>query len=260
MGRVVEVYAPPTIERENRQRLVTVTVALGNNVVLGDMVAKVNQILDQYPMPEDVYTDIGGDWEDQQESFADLGVLLVLIVLLVYIVMATQFESFVMPFIIMFTILYALPGSAIALWLTNTPLSLMALIAIVMLVGIVVKNGIVMVDFTNLLRERGVGMYDAVLQAGKSRLRPVLMTSLTTILGMFPMALALGNGAELWQPMGITIIGGLTFSTVLTLVAVPILYYVFMGRSEKYQARKQARRQRKLERKMALLKERGEAE
>ena len=260
VGRVVEVYAPPTIERENRQRLVTVTVALGNNVVLGDMVAKVNQILDQYPMPEDVYTDIGGDWEDQQESFADLGVLLVLIVLLVYIVMATQFESFVMPFIIMFTILYALPGSAIALWLTNTPLSLMALIAIVMLVGIVVKNGIVMVDFTNLLRERGVGMYDAVLQAGKSRLRPVLMTSLTTILGMFPMALALGNGAELWQPMGITIIGGLTFSTVLTLVAVPILYYVFMGRSEKYQARKQARRQRKLERKMALLKERGEAE
>ena len=260
VGRVVEVYAPPTIERENRQRLVTVTVALGNNVVLGDMVAKVNQILDQYPMPEDVYTDIGGDWEDQQESFADLGVLLVLIVLLVYIVMATQFESFVMPFIIMFTILYALPGSAIALWLTSTPLSLMALIAIVMLVGIVVKNGIVMVDFTNLLRERGVGMYDAVLQAGKSRLRPVLMTSLTTILGMFPMALALGNGAELWQPMGITIIGGLTFSTVLTLVAVPILYYVFMGRSEKYQARKQARRQRKLERKMALLKERGEAE
>ena len=255
VGRVVEVYAPPTIERENRQRLVTVTVALGNNVVLGDMVARVNQVLDNYPMPEEIYTDIGGDWEDQQESFADLGMLMLLIVLLVYIVMATQFESFVMPFIIMFTILYALPGSAIALWLTNTPLSLMALIAIVMLVGIVVKNGIVMVDFTNLLRERGVGMYEAVLEAGKSRLRPVLMTSLTTILGMLPMAIGLGNGAELWQPMGISVIGGLTFSTMLTLIAVPILYYVFMGRSEKYQERKKARRLRQAQEKLAALKE-----
>ena len=256
IGKVTEVYAPPTIERQNRQRLVTVTVALGNDVVLGDMVAKVNGVLDNYPLPEDVYTYIGGDWEDQQESFADIGTLLILIVLLVYIVMATQFESFVMPFIIMFTILYALPGSAIALWITDTPLSLMALIAIVMLVGIVVKNGIVMVDFTNLLRERGVGMYEAVYTAGKSRLRPVLMTSLTTILGMLPMALGLGNGAELWQPMGIAIVGGLTFSTILTLVAVPILYYVFMGRSEKFNARRKARRERKAQLKLQAVAER----
>lgn len=256
IGKVTEVYAPPTIERQNRQRLVTVTVALGNDVVLGDMVAKVNGVLDNYPLPEDVYTYIGGDWEDQQESFSQIGTLLLLIVLLVYIVMATQFESFVMPFIIMFTILYALPGSAIALWMTNTPLSLMALIAIVMLVGIVVKNGIVMVDFTNLLRERGVGMYEAVYAAGKSRLRPVLMTSLTTILGMLPMALGMGNGAELWQPMGIAIVGGLTFSTVLTLVAVPVLYYVFMGRSEKFNARRKARRERKAQLKLQAVAER----
>ena len=253
IGKVTEVYAPPTIERENRQRLVTVTVALGNNVVLGDMVAKVNGVLDNYPMPEDIYTYIGGDWEDQQESFGEIGTLLLLIVMLVYIVMATQFESFVMPFIIMFTILYALPGSAIALWMTDTPLSLMALIAIVMLVGIVVKNGIVMVDFTNLLRERGVGMYEAVLEAGKSRLRPVLMTSLTTILGMLPMALGLGNGAELWQPMGIAIVGGLTFSTILTLVAVPILYYVFMGRSERFNARRKARKEMKAKLKLEAI-------
>ena len=256
IGKVTEVYAPPTIERQNRQRLVTITVALGNDVVLGDMVSKVNRVLDNYPLPEDVYTYIGGDWEDQQESFADIGTLLILIVLLVYIVMATQFESFVMPFIIMFTILYALPGSAIALWITDTPLSLMALIAIVMLVGIVVKNGIVMVDFTNLLRERGVGMYEAVYTAGKSRLRPVLMTSLTTILGMLPMALGLGNGAELWQPMGIAIVGGLLFSTILTLVAVPILYYVFMGRSEKYIARRKARSERKAQLKLQAIAQR----
>ena len=260
LGKVTEVYAPPTIERQNRQRLVTVTVALGNNVALGDMVARVNGVLDTYPMPEDVYTYIGGDWEDQQESFADMGMLMVLIVLLVYIVMATQFESFVMPFIIMFTILYAVPGSAIALWLTNTPLSLMALIAIVMLVGIVVKNGIVMVDFTNLLRERGVGMYEAVYAAGKSRLRPVLMTSLTTILGMLPLAIGLGNGAEMWQPMGIAIIGGLTFSTILTLVAVPILYYVFMGRSERYVARRKERSERKAQEKLAAIAEREKNE
>ncbi len=256
IGKVTEVYAPPTIERQNRQRLVTVTVALGNDVVLGDMVAKVNGVLDNYPLPEDVYTYIGGDWEDQQESFSQIGTLLLLIVLLVYIVMATQFESFVMPFIIMFTILYALPGSAIALWITDTPLSLMALIAIVMLVGIVVKNGIVMVDFTNLLRERGVGMYEAVYTAGKSRLRPVLMTSLTTILGMLPMALGMGNGAELWQPMGIAIVGGLLFSTVLTLVAVPVLYYVFMGRSEKFNARRKARRERKAQLKLQAVAQR----
>lgn len=256
IGKVTESYAPPTIERQNRQRLVTVTVALGTDVALGDMVARINGVLDNYPLPEDVYTDIGGDWEDQQESFGQIGMLLVLIVLLVYIVMATQFESFVMPFIIMFTILYALPGTAIALWMTNTSLSLMALIAIVMLVGIVVKNGIVMVDFTNLLRERGVGMYDAVYAAGKSRLRPVLMTSLTTILGMLPLAIGLGNGAELWQPMGIAIIGGLTFSTILTLVAVPVLYFVLMGRSERYLARRKVRREEQARLKLEALAER----
>ncbi len=260
LGKVTEVYAPPTIERQNRQRLVTVTIALGNNVALGDMVEKVNGVLDNYPLPEDVYTDIGGDWEDQQESFSEIGILLILIVLLVYIVMATQFESFVMPFIIMFTILYALPGTAIALWMTNTSLSLMALIAIVMLVGIVVKNGIVMVDFTNLLRERGVGMYDAVYAAGRSRLRPVLMTSLTTILGMLPLALGMGNGAEMWQPMGIAIIGGLTFSTVLTLVAVPILYYVLMGRSERFMARRKERKERKAQEKLQAVAEREQNE
>ena len=256
LGKVTETYAPPTIERENRQRLVTVTVGLGTDVVLGDMVGRINAILDSYPMPEDVYTYIGGDWEDQQESFSELGTLLLLIIMLVYIVMATQFESFVMPFIIMFTILYALPGSAIALWMTDTPLSLMALIAIVMLVGIVVKNGIVMVDYTNLLRERGVSMYDAVIAAGKSRLRPVLMTSLTTILGMLPMAIGFGNGAELWQPMGISIVGGLTFSTFLTLLAVPVLYYIFMGRSERYTARRKARQEKAAEEKMRLIAER----
>lgn len=155
--------------------------------------------------------------------------LFVLIVILVYVVMATQFESFVNPFIIMITILLAVPGVFFALYLTGTSLSLMALLGAIMLVGIVVKSGIVMVDYTNLLRERGYGINQAVIAAGKSRLRPVLMTSLTTILGMFPMALSLGEGSELWQPMGVAVIGGLTFSTILTLVAVPVMYSLFGG-------------------------------
>ncbi len=238
IGTVEEELAPPAIERKNRQRIVKVTIMLGDGVALGTVVDGVNQVLDGYVLPDDVSIDLGGSYEDQQESFGDLGTLLVLIIILVYIVMATQFESLVYPFIIMITILLAVPGVFIALYITGTSLSLMALIGAIMLVGIVVKNGIVMVDYTNLLRERGSGITQAVIASGKSRLRPVLMTSLTTILGMFPMALSLGEGSELWQPMGIAIIGGLTFSTVLTLVAVPVMYSIFGGVGVKRQRRK----------------------
>lgn len=238
IGTVEEELAPPAIERKNRQRIVKVTIMLGDGVALGTVVDGVNQVLDGYVLPDDVSIDIGGTYEDQQESFGDLGTLLILIIMLVYIVMATQFESLVYPFIIMITILLAVPGVFIALYITGTSLSLMALIGAIMLVGIVVKNGIVMVDYTNLLRERGSGITQAVIASGKSRLRPVLMTSLTTILGMFPMALSLGEGSELWQPMGIAIIGGLTFSTVLTLVAVPVMYSIFGGVGVKRQRRK----------------------
>jgi multidrug efflux pump subunit AcrB len=138
-----------------------------------------------------------------------------------------------MPFIIMFSLPFAFSGVFLALFITNTTLSLIALIGSIMLVGIVVKNGIVMVDFTNLLRERGLTVNRAVIEAGKSRLRPVLMTTLTTILGMLPMALGIGNGSEMWQPMGIAIIGGLVFSTLLTLIIVPVVYSVFCNRSLK---------------------------
>ncbi len=238
VGTVVEEFAPPAIQRENRQRIVKVTAMLGDGVALGTVVQDVNAILENYSLPDDVSIEVGGTLEDQQESFGDLITLFVLIIMLVYIVMATQFESFVYPFIIMITMVLAVPGVFLALWITNTSLSLMALIGAIMLVGIVVKNGIVMVDYTNLLRERGAGITQAVIAAGKSRLRPVLMTSLTTILGMLPMALGIGEGSELWQPMGIAIIGGLVFSTILTLVAVPVMYSLFGGVGVKRQRRK----------------------
>ncbi|MCD7970162.1 MAG: efflux RND transporter permease subunit [Alistipes sp.] len=237
VATIQEQFAPPAIERENRQRKVSVMASLADGVPLGTVVEEVNQIVDDYPLPDNIFIEVGGTVEDQAESFGDLGTLLILIILLVYIVMATQFESLLMPFIIMFSLPFAFTGVFLALWLTGTPLSLIALIGAIMLVGIVVKNGIVLVDYINLLRERGGAINQSVIAAGKSRLRPVLMTSITTILGMFPMALGAGEGSEIWQPMGIAVIGGLTFSTFLTLIVVPVVYSIFGARSLKKEKR-----------------------
>ena len=241
VGFVQEEYAAPTIERENRQRVITVKSSLGAGVALGEVVAQAQQLIDEYPTPEGVDLEVGGTVEDQGDAFSDLLMLFGLIVILVYIVMATQFESLKFPFIIMFTIPFAFTGVFLALWMTSTPLSLIALIGAIMLVGIVTKNGIVMVDYMNLLIERGSGVFDAVIAGGKSRLRPVLMTSFTTILGMLPLAIGTGAGSETWQPMGIAVIGGLTFSTILTLFIVPVLYSILVNRSQRKEREKLAR-------------------
>ncbi len=241
VGSVVEEYAAPEIERENRQRVISVESTLGAGVALGDVVTEVNRLLAGYPTPDGVDLEVGGTVEDQGDAFTDLMTLFVLIVILVYIVMATQFESLKFPFIIMFTIPFAFTGVFLALWMTSTPLSLIALIGAIMLVGIVTKNGIVMVDYMNLLIERGSGVFDAVIAGGKSRLRPVLMTSFTTILGMLPLAIGTGAGSETWQPMGIAVIGGLTFSTILTLFIVPVLYSILVNRSQRKEQERLAR-------------------
>ncbi|MDR0511229.1 MAG: efflux RND transporter permease subunit [Rikenellaceae bacterium] len=242
VGTIEEQMLPPAIERENRQRVVYVNGSLGKGYPLGVVVQGVNQVLADYDFPEGIVATVGGSVEDQQESFGDLFTLLGLIIMLVYVVMATQFESLKMPLIIMVSMLFAFTGVFLALYITNTPLGMIALIGAIMLVGIVVKNGIVIVDFTNLLRERGSTVNEAVIVAGKSRLRPVLMTSLTTILGMLPLALGMGEGSEIWQPMGIAVIGGLTFSTLLTLLVVPVLYSSFVRGETRRQ-----RRERKLQ-------------
>lgn len=241
VGSVVEEYAAPEIERENRQRVISVESTLGAGVALGDVVTEVNRLLAGYPTPDGVDLEVGGTVEDQGDAFSDLLTLFVLIVILVYIVMATQFESLKFPFIIMFTIPFAFTGVFLALWITSTPLSLIALIGAIMLVGIVTKNGIVMVDYMNLLIERGSGVFDAVIAGGKSRLRPVLMTSFTTVLGMLPLAISTGAGSETWQPMGIAVIGGLTFSTILTLFIVPVLYSILVNRSQRKERERLAR-------------------
>ena len=238
VARIEESFSSPTIERENRQRIVTVKGSVGANIALGDAVAEVNAMLADYETPAGITLDLGGTVEDQGDSFSDIMTLFALIIILVYIVMASQFESLAYPFIIMFTIPFAMSGVFLALWLTNTPLSLIALIGGIMLVGIVTKNGIVLVDYMNLLVERGSSVADAVIAGGKSRLRPVLMTSLTTILGMVPMALGIGEGSEIWQPMGISVVGGLLLSTLLTLFIVPSLYAMLEGRKERKAERK----------------------
>ena len=226
VGKVVEQESPPTIEREDRQRVVSVMASI-HDAALGDVANDVKALVASIDVPEGLFVEVGGTIEDQEESFADMALLLLLIIIMVYIVMATQFESFSMPFIIMFSLPFAFTGVFLALYITNTPLSMIALIGAIMLVGIVVKNGIVIVDFMNLLRERGRSISGAVVEAGRSRLRPVLMTTLTTILGMIPLAMANGQGSEAWQPMGIAVIGGLTFSTILTLIVIPVIYVIF---------------------------------
>ena len=180
-------------------------------------------------LPGEVTIQISGSYEDQQDSFRDLGTLAILIVVLVFIVMAAQFESLTYPFIIMFSLPFAFSGVLMALFFTNSTLSVMSLLGGIMLIGIVVKNGIVLIDYITLCRERGQAVLHSVVTAGRSRLRPVLMTTLTTILGMVPMAVGQGEGAEMWRPLGVAVIGGLTVSTILTLILVPVLYCSFAG-------------------------------
>jgi HAE1 family hydrophobic/amphiphilic exporter-1 len=163
----------------------------------------------------------------------DLGMLLLLSLTLVFIVMASQFESFKMPFIIMFSIPFAFTGVILALYITGTTLSIIAALGAIMLVGIVVKNAIVLVDYINLMRDRGYELDEAITRSGKSRLRPVLMTACTTILGMLPLAMSSGEGSEIWSPMGISVIGGLIFSTIITMLIVPVVYRVFASRGER---------------------------
>lgn len=229
VGKVVESFTPPSIERQNRQRIVKVQSTVSGTTI-DKAVAEINKELAQVDIPTTVYTQIGGTYVDQQDSFSDLGVLLLLITLLVFIVMASQFESLSYPFIIMLAVPFAISGVILAFALTGATLNLMSFVGIIMLVGIVVKNGIVLVDYINLNRGRGMGIIQSVVLGGKARLRPVLMTTLTTILGMTPMALSNSEGAELWRSMAITVIGGLTVSTIFTLVIVPTAYAIMAGR------------------------------
>lgn len=244
VGRVVERFTPPTIERKDRERIITVkTVVQG--VPMSQVVRQAHEAIARMDIPQGISVQLAGQYEDQQESFSDLLMLAVLILILVYIVMAAQFESYTYPGIIMTSVLFAFSGVFFILYLTGHTLNVMSLIGAIMLIGIVVKNGIVLIDYIGLNRERGLSIKRSVVLGGKSRLRPVIMTSLTTILGMVPMACGTGQGSELWRPMGTAVIGGLTFSTILTLLFVPALYCVFAGRGVRRNRRKMRDKNRK---------------
>lgn len=240
VGTVVERFTPPTIERKDRERIVTVSTVV-QDVPMSAVVEASQTKINQMDIPQGISIELAGSYEDQQDSFRDLLTLAVLIIILVYIVMAAQFESYTYPGIIMTSLLFAFSGVFIILWLTGHTLNVMSMIGAIMLIGIVVKNGIVLIDYISLNRERGMSIRRAVILGGESRLRPVVMTTLTTILGMVPMAVGTGQGAEMWRPMGTAVIGGLTFSTILTLLFVPVLYCVFASRGVKNQRRKHAK-------------------
>ena len=233
LGNVVETLVPPTIERKDRERLVTVSGIVANGAALSEAVAAAEAAISSTEIPTELSVVIAGDYEDQQDMFGDLLVLVVLMIVLVYMVMASQFEALMAPFVIMFSLPFALVGVFLGLELAGEALGVMALIGIIMLIGIVVKNGIVLIDYTILCRERGMNIRDASTTAARSRLRPILMTTLTTVLGMLPLAVSQGEGAEMWRPLGITVCWGLTISTLITLVLIPTLYCSLSYRMER---------------------------
>jgi HAE1 family hydrophobic/amphiphilic exporter-1 len=235
---------PTEITREDQERKVTVSVDVSGRD-LRTTTADVQRILKNIAVPNDFRLEIGGAAEDMIESFMYLGLAFLVAMILVYMVMASQFESLLDPFIILFTIPLSLIGVAWGLFLTGTTLSVMSLIGIIMLLGIIVNNGIVLVDYINQLRERGHEMYEAIHLAGEARMRPVIMTALTTILALSPLALGLGSGGEYWAPMARSVIGGLLVGTVLTLIVVPVIYAALETYSSKRKEKRQARKERK---------------
>ena len=232
IAQIKEYWAPPTIERKRKERIVTVSFTPYKES-LTKLQIEVQKAIDSTVLPAGVMVQISGAIKDQMDSFKDIAMLMLISLILVYLIMASQFESLKMPFIIMFSIPFAFSGVAIALFVTHTSLSVISAIGAVMLIGIVVKNAVVLVDFINLMRERGLELYEAIAVSGRSRLRPVLMTSATTILGMLPLAMSAGSGSELWSPMGVAVIGGLVFSTFVTLVLVPVVYAMFSKHGER---------------------------
>ncbi len=227
---IEERLGPVTISRKNQERIVTVefdTIDRPQGDVMGDIRRRMGaEIL----VPNGVTVEYGGMIEEQEDSERAMLLMIGLGILLVYMVMAGQFESFRHPFIIMFALPFAFCGVAVALYLTGTPMSMIGYIGAVLLVGVVVNNAIVLIDYINLLRTRGLRLREAIVQSGRQRLRPVLITTCTTILGMLPMAISTAEGAETWRPLGIVVIGGLSVSTLVTLVIVPVLYHLMEAR------------------------------
>ncbi|MCK9614822.1 MAG: efflux RND transporter permease subunit [Candidatus Omnitrophica bacterium] len=226
VAKIYETTVPDSIERQNRERVVRVE-ANAYKRSSGKIIEDLKKELDKIALPRDIMINFGGAAEEQRKAFRDLLLLLLLGIALVYMVMAAQFESLFDPFIIMFSIPFTFTGVIWAFFLTGTTLSVITFLGIVMLMGIVVNNAIVLISYIEILRARKFSMYDSITLGGKDRLRPVLMTTITTLVGLLPLAISNGEGSEIWRPLGITMIGGLAVSTLITMLFVPTLYAVF---------------------------------
>lgn len=226
VAEVIILNGPNEIRRVGQERSAIITANV-DGVDLNLAVERIYDMLDQMPMPKGIRYELSGQNKEMETSMNSMVMAMLLAVFLVYIVMASQFESFLHPFLIIFTIPMALIGVILTLWAINMPLGVTVYIGIITLVGVVVNNAIVLIDYINTLRKRGVEKVEAIRKAGTVRLRPILITTLTTVLGLLPMALGLGEGAEIRTPMAITVIAGLTSSTFLTLIMIPVIYKRF---------------------------------
>jgi HAE1 family hydrophobic/amphiphilic exporter-1 len=230
---------PTRIERVDQERSLRVLANLAPNAKLGNVMRDVRRVLNEMPLPTDFSLVYGGEYEDQQEALAALLLALVLAVVLVYMVMAAQFESLLHPLIIMFSIPFALVGVVLTLTLTDTTLNMQSMMGVIVLAGIVVNNAIVLVDYVNLLRRKhSMPLREAVEEGGRRRLRPILMTTLTTALALTPLALGLGEGGELQAPLARVVIGGLLVSTLITLILIPTVYTIAEERVTRFRPRR----------------------
>ena len=229
VAQIIEESGPIKIERKNQERIIRVTANLSGRD-LGSAVSEAKQRLSKIRVPKQFFVDFGGEREEQQEAFGLLTIALLLGMILVYMVMASQFESFRDPFIILFSIPFGMVGVVVVHIIFRQTFNLNSFIGLIMVVGIVVNNAIVLISYINILRARGLGVKDAVTEGGRARLRPVLMTTLTTVFGLLPLTLSKGEGSEEWVTLGLTVIGGLLVSTLITLVFVPTLYSIFEER------------------------------
>jgi HAE1 family hydrophobic/amphiphilic exporter-1 len=233
VATVVKAEGPKRIERKNQERILTVTSQVSGRPA-GNVAREVKAMIKkEIEVPSNFIVTLTGSYQDQQESFISLFLALLLAVALVYIVLAAQFESLLEPFIIMFSVPLGILGVIWGLFLTGFSVNVLSLIGLIMMAGIVVSNAILLVDYSNVLLRRGLSLYEAVVTAGRTRLRPVLMTTLTTIFALLPMAIGIGEGSEIQSPMAVAVISGLLVSTLLTLVFIPTLYIIVQERIRK---------------------------
>ncbi|RQW05091.1 efflux RND transporter permease subunit, partial [candidate division KSB1 bacterium] len=232
LGDVADIektIAPKEINRQNQIRVGLITAHIRSSVPFDRIVKKIDRELSTLQFPTDYRYEIAGEEQKRQEAFASLRFALILSIILVYMVLAAQFESLIHPFTILLTIPLALTGAIFLFFLLGQTLNIMALIGIIMLVGIAVNDSIILVDAINQLRQKGLPIMDAIVQAGEMRIRPIIMTSLTTILALVPLTVGFGEGAALRAPMALAVIGGLISSTLLTLVIIPSVYLKLDG-------------------------------